>query len=97
MDRNKIYKKLLTGSLYPCAVQVFTANDQIFSYTINSHGIIKYMMYNYMFYLPSDPLADVNFWVNGGWEQPKCGITGNPSLVPALINITSVDGKYCIA
>jgi hypothetical protein len=37
----------------------------------------------------------VDFWVNGGWDQPNCGITVNPLSLPKLIQSTSIAGKNC--
>jgi hypothetical protein len=41
--------------------------------------------------------ADVDFWVNGGWDQPKCGITVNPLFLLQSNQNTSYEGKNCKA
>jgi hypothetical protein len=47
--------------------------------------------------LLSAPPADVNFWVNGGWQQPNCGITVNPLFVLAVSQLLNAEGEKCIA
>ena len=39
-------------------------------------------------------LAQVNFWVNGGWDQPRCGFAVNPLFVLQLGEAQGMEGKY---
>jgi hypothetical protein len=38
-------------------------------------------------------LAQVNFWVNGGWDQPNCGFVVNPLFILQLSEAQGVEGK----
>jgi hypothetical protein len=48
------------------------------------------------------PLAQVNFWVNGGWDQPNCGFAVNTYFYRQLGRAQSTGGKntkaltYCM-
>jgi hypothetical protein len=37
--------------------------------------------------------ADVDFWINGGWDQPNCGITVNLLFFLQMNNIDGLNGK----
>jgi hypothetical protein len=37
--------------------------------------------------------ADVDFWINGGWDQPNCGITVNLLFFLQMSNIDDLNGK----
>jgi glutaredoxin-related protein len=37
--------------------------------------------------------ADVDFWVNGGWDQPNCGITINILSVLQTENVKDIQCK----
>jgi hypothetical protein len=47
-------------------------------------------------------LAQVNFWVNGGWDQPRCGFVVNPLFFLQLSTARGIEGKdnnapsYCL-
>ena len=49
-----------------------------------------------MFPLFSVSPADVDFWINGGWDQPNCGITVNPLFFLQMSRIDDLNGKNCI-
>jgi hypothetical protein len=38
-------------------------------------------------------LAQVNFWVNGGWDQPRCGFAVNPLFFLQLSKAQGIEGK----
>jgi len=46
-----------------------------------------------MYVLLFGPPADVNFWENGGWQQPNCGITVNPLFVLVVSQLLNADGE----
>jgi hypothetical protein len=37
----------------------------------------------------------VDFWVNGGWDQPNCGFMMDPLAIPQLSEAKGVEGKDC--
>jgi hypothetical protein len=47
----------------------------------------------HLFYLSP---ADVDFWINGGWDQPNCGITVNPLFFLQMSTFNDLNGKDCI-
>jgi hypothetical protein len=49
-----------------------------------------------MFPLFSVSPADVDFWINGGWDQPNCGITVNALFFLQISKINDLNGKDCI-
>jgi hypothetical protein len=46
-----------------------------------------------MFHFFSVSPADVDFWINGGWDQPNCGITVNLLFFLQMSNIDGLNGK----
>jgi hypothetical protein len=74
----------------------FVKQVKITSHIINEHHIFTDM--NFTSFLPLFSLsADVDFWVNGGWDQPKCGITVNPLFFLQNNQNTNNGGKNCNA
>ena len=39
--------------------------------------------------------ADVDLWVNGGWDQPNCGIKLNPKFFVSFLLNHNLTGKIC--
>jgi hypothetical protein len=37
--------------------------------------------------------GDVDFWVNGGWDQPNCGVVVNPLALVELGKVQASEGK----
>jgi hypothetical protein len=35
----------------------------------------------------------VDIWVNGGWDQPNCGVVGDPPAIRQLSRSKGVEGK----
>jgi hypothetical protein len=35
----------------------------------------------------------VDIWVNGGWDQPNCGVVGDPPAIRQLSMNEGVEGK----
>jgi len=89
MNRNSISENHLNDYLHPLIVQVLAQ----LIYELNKHGDITCIMC----ILPSGPPADVNFWVNGDWQQSNCRITVNPLCLPAVSPLPNDDGVSCIA
>ena len=52
-------------------------------------------MPNFVFPLLFVSSADVNLWVNGGWDQPNCGITLNPLFFLYFFQTFNIQGKIC--
>jgi hypothetical protein len=52
-------------------------------------------MPNFVFPLLCVSSADVDFWVNGGWDQPNCGITVDPEFFLLLLLNQNFQGKIC--
>ena len=50
-------------------------------------------MPNYVFPLLYVSSADVDLWVNGGWDQPNCGITVNPLIFLAFFETLNIESK----
>jgi hypothetical protein len=52
-------------------------------------------MPDYMFPLFCVSSADVDLWVNGGWDQPECGITFNPEYALLFFKTLNFQGNLC--
>ena len=50
-------------------------------------------MPNFVFPLLCVSSADVDFWVNGGWDQPNCGITLDPVALWSFLQNPDSQGK----
>jgi hypothetical protein len=50
-------------------------------------------MPNFVFSLFYVSSADVDLWVNGGWDQPDCGITLNPFFFFILLQNLNLQSK----
>jgi hypothetical protein len=50
-------------------------------------------MPNFVFALFFVSLADVDLWVNGGWDQPNCGISLNPLFFLSFFVSLNIQGK----
>jgi hypothetical protein len=53
-------------------VEVYKTHDKNISRILKAHYTLTYVMPNFVFPLFCVSTADVDFWVNGGWDQPKC-------------------------
>jgi hypothetical protein len=40
--------------------------------------------------------GDVDFWVNGGWDQPNCGVVVNPLAILQFDGDEGIEGKNYI-
>ena len=67
---NKIY---ITWRI--STVQTCKTHDQHISRILKAHYTVTYVPSNFVFPLLCVSSADVDFWVNGGWDQPNCGVT----------------------
>lgn len=45
----------------------------------------------FCFYFVSS--GDVDIWVNGGWDQPNCGVVGDPQAIWQLSATKGVEGR----
>jgi hypothetical protein len=52
-------------------------------------------MPNFVFPLLCVSSADVDFWVNGGWDQPVCGITLDAEFFLLLVLNQNLTSKIC--
>ena len=73
--------------------QVHKTHGQNLSQIFKAHYTITYVMPNFMFPLLCVSSADVDFWVNGGWDQPNCGVTVNPQALWSFLLNPNVQGK----
>jgi len=87
---NKIY---ITWRLN--TVQVYKTHDQHISRILKAHYTVTYVMPNFVFPLFCVSSADVDFWVNGGWDQPDCEITFNLFFFLLLLRNQNLQGKIC--
>jgi len=76
-------------------VQVCKTHDHNLSHILKAHHTVTYVMPDYMFPLFCVSSADVNLWVNGGWDQPNCGITLNPGYMPLFLQTLNFQGTLC--
>jgi hypothetical protein len=60
---------------------------------IKMHGKKQLKKANFLFTLLCVSLADVDFWVDGGWDQPTCGITLNLDFIPLFLQNLNLTGK----
>ena len=69
-------------------------HDENISRILKAHYTVTYVMPNFVFPLLCVSSADVDFWVNGGWDQPKCPLSvyelSPTSIVFYLINDTTI-------
>jgi hypothetical protein len=59
------------------------------------HYTVTYVSTNFVFALFCVSTADVDFWVNGGWDQPNCGVTMNPEFLVLFASNLNYTGKRC--
>ena len=88
---NKIY---IIWSLN--TAHVYKTSDRNLSPILKAHYTVTYVMPNFVFPFLCVSSADVDFWVNGGWDQPNCGVTFN--VVPFLLSLLqtqNLSGKIC--
>jgi hypothetical protein len=57
------------------------------------HYTVTYVSTNFVFALFCVSPADVDFWVNGGWDQPDCGITLDPDLIELFLSDLNYTGN----
>ena len=89
-NMNKMY---IISSLN--TVHVYKTHDRNLSRTFKAHYTVTYVMPNFVFPLFCVSSADVDFWVNGGWDQPKCGITLDPHYILSVLQNLDPIGKIC--
>ena len=89
-NMNKIY---ITWSLN--TAQVYKTHDQHISRTLTAHYTVTYVMSNFVFPLLCVSSAGVDFWVNGGWDQPNCEITLNVTFLGGVLQNMDPAGKIC--
>ena len=88
---SKIYIKWSLNTAH-----VYKTSDRNLSPILKEHYTVTYVMPNFVFPLLCVSSADVDFWVNGGWDQPNCGVTFN--VVPFLLLLLqnhNFSGKIC--
>jgi hypothetical protein len=61
----------------------------------NKRDIATNIKLKSVFVLCSLSPADVDFWINGGWNQPNCGITVNLLFFLQFSKIKDLNGKNC--
>jgi len=87
---NKIY---ITWRLN--TAQVHKTRNHNLSHILKAHHTVKYVTTNFVFLLPCVSSADVDLWVNGGWDQPNCGVTLNPGFLLLFLQNLDFRGKIC--
>jgi hypothetical protein len=60
---------------------------------LKDHYTVTYGSTNFVFPLLCVSLAYVDFWVNGGWDQPNCGISANPWFFVLFLSNLNFTGK----
>jgi hypothetical protein len=57
------------------------------------HYTFTYRSTNFVFVLLYVSTADVDLWVNGGWDQPNCTITLKPGFLLLFLSNLNLTGK----
>ena len=73
--------------------QIHTTRDQNISRILKEHYTVTYVMPIFVFLLLCVSSADVDFWVNGGWQQPNCVKTLNPEFLESLLQNMNIQSK----
>jgi hypothetical protein len=72
--------------------EVYKTHDQNLSYMFKGHYIVTYNA-KLCVSLLCVSSADVDFWVNGGWDQPECGITLNLKALWSFLQNPNIQGE----
>jgi len=75
--------------------QVYKTHNHNLSHILKAHYTVTYVMTNAVFPLLCVSSADVNLWVNGGWDQPNCGVTLNPEFLLLFLQNLNIQGNIC--
>jgi len=76
-------------------VQVYKTHNHNLSHILKAHYTVTYVVTNFMLPMLCVSSADVDLWVNGGWDQPECPKAVN-GLFPVAIATEPIDpGKIC--
>jgi len=74
-------------------VQVYKIHDRNLSCILKQYDTVTYVKPNFVFPLLCVTSADVDIWVNGGWDQPNCGTTLNPGFLLLFLQNLNFEGK----
>jgi len=75
--------------------QVYKTHNHNISHILKAHYTVTFVMPNFVFPLLCVSSADVDLWVNGGWDQPNCGVTLNPEFLLLFLQNLNVQGNIC--
>ena len=73
--------------------QIGVCRDRNLTRILKAQCIVTYVKPNFVFPLLCVSSADVDLWVNGGWDQPNCGITLNPGFLLSFLQNLNFEGK----
>ena len=93
VSNNNLNKCYITSSLN--TVQVYKTHRQNLNNITKEFYTVTYVIPNFVFPLLCVSSADVDIWVNGGWDQPNCGISLNPLFFLSLLENLNLTSMMC--
>ena len=76
-------------------VKVYKTHEQNIRRILKAHYAITYIKQNFVFSLLCVSSADVDFQLNGGWDQPECPVAVNSLFPVAIATEVLIQSKIC--